>query len=246
MTSLRKPPGVSKNIDTPMNLYPVCIDIVYSAPFGVINKTIQERKSYPSIFTFVDETGIIINGSWLSWQIRSFTGENKVQVTCIVESGTIFTIGQEGDLTGTRIILELNLDELAAAEPLNNYNSSKSAEIGERPLAEKKREKTSAIALVEACYPGELSFAILDILDIIFLNYFNENIADFNRTLAFMLIDKISKSNGNRKYKLINFKYVLEIPRDARNENSFFGLIAKVQKEVSLPSKKLEAYNCII
>ena len=213
-------------------------DTAYVAPFSIVNQAIVKQKSSPETFDYNDATGLHLTGNWKPWQLCVGGSGADVQMICEVESGKVTGAGQKGDLTGTQLIIQLNLKKVAAIDPINDPTSKSGSGttmalkvntqgVGEDP----------AVSIIQSTFPSALPLLLKDLLPVVFLHYFTANIGEFNHVFAIMDINAVADHEGFEWLKPTAFQYAVQSPQVATLENSAFGLIAMVQGNPISPSQ---------
>lgn len=211
-------------------------DTAYIASFPVVNQAIIKQQSYPSSFNYTDETGIVINGSWTSWQLTPGGAGGDVQMICLVQSGTASGDGQNGDLTGSKVVIQVNLKTVAATDPVNDPTAKNPGSTQNLVINTSGVGLDPAVSIISSSYPNVTSVLLKDLLDSIFKNYFNANISEFNHVFAVMNLNEVADQDGFQWLKPTAFQYAVASPEDGSIENSAFGLIAMVQNNPIQPS----------
>lgn len=215
-------------------------DTAYVASFPIVNTAIMTQKSFPATFNYLDETGITINGTWKSWQLSIGGAGQDMQMTCIVDSGTATGAGQDGDISGSSLVIQVNLKQVAAADPVNDPTAKPGTGTAQALMVNTQAQgEDPAVSVINATYPSGLSVLLKDLLDAIFKNYFNANIGEFNHVFAVMNINEEADKDGFQWIKPTAFAYAVASPEDATLENSAFGLISMVQNNPIQPSQQL-------
>lgn len=205
-------------------------DTAYVAPYPVVNNAILKQKSYPATFSYTDVTGIVISGNWTSWQLAAGGAGPDVQMMCVVQSGTASGAGQSGDLSGSSVVIQVNLQTVAAKDPVNdptakpNTGSSQALKV-----STSGQGLDPAVSIISSSYPNVTSQILIDLLDSIFKHYFNANIGEFNHVFAVMNLNSVADQDGFQWLKPTAFQYAVASPEDRSLRDSAFGLIAMVQ-----------------
>lgn len=205
-------------------------DTAYVASFPVVNKAILAQKSYPTQFNYTDKTGIVISGSWTSWQLTPGGAGGDVQMVCEVQSGTAAGAGQQGDLTGSKLVIQVNLKAVAAAEPVHDPTAQADTGASQALVVDTSaRGLDPAVSVISSSYPNVTNVLLTDLLDSVFKNYFNANIGEFSHVFGVMNLNGVADQGGFQWLKPTAFQYAVASPEDGSLENSVFGLIAMVQ-----------------
>lgn len=211
-------------------------DTAYVASFPVVNQAILKQKSYPTSFDYKDETGIVISGKWTSWQLTPGGAGGDVQMICEVESGTATGDNQNGDLTNSQVVIQVNLKQVAAADPINDPTAKDNGTAQNLVVNTSATGLDPAVSIISSSYPKVTSVLLKDLLDSIFKNYFNANIGKFNHVFAVMNINEVADKDGFQWVKPTAIQYAVASPEDRKIEHSAFGLIAMVKKHPIQPS----------
>lgn len=212
-------------------------DTAYVAPFSVVNAAITSQQSYPKTFNYLDETQITINGNWTSWQLTPGGAGADVQMVCTITSGTASGAGQNGDLTGASVTIQVNLKDVAATDPVNdptskpNTGTSRALVVNTGPVG-----NDPAVSIISSSYPNVSSVLLRDLLDSIFKNYFNANISQFNNVFAVMDLNAVADKDGFQWLKPHRFSYAVATAEDGSLENSVFGLLAMIDNNEISPT----------
>lgn len=205
-------------------------DTAYIASFPVVNKAIMTQKSYPSEFKYTDATGIVISGNWTSWQLTPGGAGGDVQMVCEVQSGTATGDGQNGDLSKSQVVIQVNLKKVAAADPVNDPTAKPGTGASQALVIDTSGKGLDpAVSIISSSYPNVTSVLLKDLLDSVFKNYFIANIGEFNHVFAVMNLNAEADIDGFQWLKPTAYQYAVASPEDASLENSAFGLIAMVQ-----------------
>jgi Clostridium P-47 protein len=205
-------------------------DTAYVAPFTVVNQAILAQKSYPPEFNYADATGITISGSWTSWQLSPGGAGADVQMVCVVQSGNASGAGQNGDLSGSRIVIQVNLQTVAATDPVNDPTSKPGSGASQALIVSTTGQGLDpAVSIIASSYPNVTSALLKDVLDSIFKNYFNANIGKFNHVFAVMNLNGVADQDGFQWLKPTAFQYAVATPENGSLSASVFGLLAMVQ-----------------
>ncbi|WP_296943294.1 TULIP family P47-like protein [uncultured Massilia sp.] len=211
-------------------------DTAYIASFPVVNKAILAQKSYPDSFEFKDVTGITIQGKWKSWQLCPGGSGPDVQMQCIVETGTASGDGQSGVLDTASVVIQVNLQTVAAKDPVNDPTAKSSGTAQSLVVATSGKGLDPAVSIISSHYPDVISQLLQDVLDTVFKNYFNASIGQFNHVFAVMNLNEVADKDGFQWIKPTAFQYAVASPEDGSIENSAFGLIAMVQNNPIQPT----------
>ena len=96
-------------------------DTAYVAPYTIVNHAIQVQKSFPNNFDYTDQsTEILLKGVWSSWQLCVGGAGQNVQMECLVKSGSVTYESESHSLDGSKLIIQVNLKDVAAADPINS------------------------------------------------------------------------------------------------------------------------------
>lgn len=205
-------------------------DTAYIASFPVVNKAIMTQKSYPSEFKYTDATEIVISGNWTSWQLTPGGAGGDVQMVCEVQSGTATGAGQNGDLSKSQVVIQVNLKKVAAADPVNDPTAKPGTGASQALVMDTSGKGLDpAVSIISSSYPNVTSVLLKDLLDSVFKNYFIANIGEFNHVFAVMNLNAEADIDGFQWLKPTAYQYAVASPEDASLENSAFGLIAMVQ-----------------
>lgn len=211
-------------------------DTVYVAPYTVVNHAIQVQQSFPNSFNYTDEpTGMILRGTWSLWQICVGGSGKNIQMECLVKSGTVTYGGQGYSLDNSRLIIQVNLKDVAAEDPVNS-----SIAPGGYPRTlvvdpEAHSSNDPAVAVLNGQYPAEITGLLRSALNQVFANYFNSHIQDFNHTFAVMDLSTVANKDSFQWIRPTAFQYAVASPEDATLDNSAFGLIAMVDGNTISP-----------
>jgi hypothetical protein len=212
-------------------------DTAYIASFPVVNNAILKQKSYPATFNYTDATGITISGDWTSWQLAPGGSGPDVQMQCLVKSGTASGAGQSGDLSGSSLVIQVNLKTVAAAEPVKDPTAKPGTGQSHALVVDTAGQGLDpAVSIISSSYPKVTSQLLKDLLDSVFKNYFNANIGSFNQVFAVMNVNSVADKDGFQWLKPTAFQYAVASPEDRTLANSAFGLIAMVQGHPIQPS----------
>ena len=195
----------------------------------MVNNAILKQKSYPAAFQFTDpDTQITLSGKWTSWQLAPDGAGQNVQLQCTVTSGTASGLGQTGDLTGTSLVIQVNLKKVAATDPVNDP-TAKGGSSQALVVDAAGQGLDPAVSVISSSYPKVTSALLKDVLDTIFKNYFNANIGSFNHVFAVMNLNGVADTDGFQWLKPTAYQYAVASPEDRSMERIAFGLIAMVQ-----------------
>jgi hypothetical protein len=204
-------------------------DTAYVASFPVVNAAIMAQQSFPATFTYTDASGIAISGNWQSWQLCVGGSGQNVQMECIVGSGSASGDNQSGDLTGTSVIIQIGLQQIGAATPLNDPTAQSGTGTTQALVANTKAVgEEPAVAIIDSTYPSGLSALLQDLLDDVFKNYFNANIGAFSHVFAVMNINEVADKQGFQWIKPNEFSYAVAAPQGQPIAQCAFGLLAMV------------------
>jgi hypothetical protein len=212
-------------------------DTAYVASFPVVNAAIKAQKSYPANFNYTDATEIVIQGDWESWLLAPGGAGPDVQMMCKITSGNAEGAGQTGDLTDASIVIQVNLQTVAASDPVNDPTAKQGTGASQKLIVKNKGTGLDpAVSVISSSYPNVSSVLLKDLLDSVFKDYFNANIEQFNHVFAVMNINEEADKDGFQWIKPTAFQYAVASPEDRSLENSAFGLISMVQNHPILPT----------
>lgn len=211
-------------------------DTAYIASFPVVNEAIMKQQSYPKQFNYVDATGITVSGNWTSWQLTPGGAGGDVQMICEVQSGTATGDGQNGNLSGSQVVIQVNLKTVAATDPVNDPTAKDKGTPQNLVVNTSGKGLDPAVSIISSKYPNVQSVLLQDLLDSIFKNYFKTNIGEFNHVFAVMNLNEVADQDGFQWLKPTAFQYAVASPEDGSLENSAFGLIAMVQNNPVQPT----------
>lgn len=212
-------------------------DTAYVASFPVVNQAILKQKSYPTTFKYTDEVGITISGNWTSWQLTPGGAGGDVQMICKVESGSATGDGQDGDLSGSEVVIQVNLQTVAAEDPINDPTAKTGTGKSKKLVVKTSGTgQDPAVSIISSSYPKVTSKLLQDLLDSVLKDYFNANIGEFNHVFAVMNLNEVADQDGFQWLKPTAFQYAVASPEDGSIENSAFGLIAMVKNNPIQPS----------
>jgi hypothetical protein len=216
-------------------------DSAYMASFDVVNKAIENQQSYPQAFQYTDVTGITISGKWTTWQLTPGGAGGDVQLACTVTSGSASGAGQTGDLANSVVVIQVRLAAVAAAAAVTDPTAKtdpgtpQQLQVNTQPVA-----PDPAVSIISSSYPAVTSQILIDLLDSVFKDYFNNHIGDFTHVFAVMNINEVADQDGFQWLKPTAFDYAVASPlTGATTANSAFGLIAMVQGHPILPTMQL-------
>ena len=165
---------------------------------------------------------------------------------CLVKSGTVIHGEQGYSLDNSRLIIQVNLKDVAAEDPVNS-----SIAPGGYPRTlvvdpEAHSSNDPAVAVLSGQYPADVTGLLRSALNQVFANYFNSHIQDFNHTFAVMDLSTVANKDSFQWIRPTAFQYAVASPEDATLDNSAFGLIAMVDGNTISPtsSKPLTAKHC--
>jgi hypothetical protein len=204
-------------------------DTAYIASFPVVNQAIIAQKSYPGSFNYKDNTGVNISGNWTSWQLTPGGAGGDVQMICKVASGTASGSDLNGDLTGTEVVIQVNLKQVAATDPVNDPTAQNPGVAKNLVINTSGQGLDPAVSVISSNYPNVSNAILKDILDSIFKDYFNANISEFNHVFAVMNLNEAADKDGFQWVKPTAFQYAVASPEDRSIDHSAFGLISMVQ-----------------
>lgn len=213
-------------------------DTAYIASYRVVNDSIRLSRSYPTAFAYTDNAGIQISGVWALWQLTPGGGGGDVQMACTVTSGSISLGTTTGDLAGATVIIEVNLEKVAAAEHVDDP-TGKPGTGTTHNLVVKTTGSNGAPAvsvLGRSTYPALTDALLLDVVNTTMAGYFNANIDDFNHTFAVMDINVIADQDGFQWIKPTDFSYAVAQPSaNPTIDNCAFGVISMVENHPIQP-----------
>lgn len=204
-------------------------DSVYMASFTVINKAILAQKSYPAEFNFSVD-GVTGSGKWKSWQLAIGGAGQNVQLDCIAASGSAKFNNESGDLSGTRLTIQVNLKKVAAAVPVKDPTAIPGTGTSQALVVDTEgKGEDSAVSVISWSFPASVPAILKDLLPTMFKSYFNGAIAEFNHVFAVMNLNAVADQDAFKWLKPSTFAYAVSSPTDATLDHSAFGLMAMVQ-----------------
>lgn len=215
-------------------------DTVYAAPFPVVNSAIMADKTYPASFNYTDVTGVVIDGTWASWQLVQGGSGSNVQMECVVEKGTISGLSQpDGDLTGSTIIIQVNLTQVEdASKAFSDKTAKKGTGSAVVLVTDDKGEGADPAVSVIATsqYPHVTSQLFLDLINTVFGKYFCGNISDFTHVFSIMMLNEEADNGSFSWLKPSAYTYAVGEPVGANIDDCVFGLLCKVDGGKILPT----------
>jgi hypothetical protein len=206
-------------------------DTTYVASFPTVNQAIMDQKSFPQTFDYKDKTGITIQGTWSSWQLSTGGSGQDVQMTCVVDSGTATGDGQSGDLAGSELVIQVNLETVATQTQVHDP-TAKSGTGSPKALkvsTDGHGADPAVTVISTSTFPKITDLLLQDILTSVFGDYFNARIGEFNHTFAVMNLGEVADHDGFQWVKPTAFQYAVASPEDQSLEQSAFGLLAMVE-----------------
>ncbi|WP_082710301.1 TULIP family P47-like protein [Burkholderia sp. TSV86] len=211
-------------------------DTAYIAPFPVVNQAIMKQQSYPKQFNYSDVTKITISGNWTSWQLTPGGAGGDVQMICEVQSGTAAGREMEGDLKGSKLLIQVKLKAVAATDPINDPTAKDQGKPQKLIINTSGVGLDPAVSVISGEFPNITDDLLKDVLPSIFSKYFNEKISEFGHVFAVMNLNEVADKDGFQWLKPTAFQYAVASPEDGSLENSAFGLIAMVQNHPVPPT----------
>ncbi len=207
-------------------------DTVYAAPFPVVNSAIMADKTYPASFNYTDDTGVVISGTWTSWQLVQGGSGSNVQMVCVVEKGSISGLSQpDGDLTGSSIIMQVNLTQVTDASKKFTDKTAKKGTGNAVALVTNAKAQgvdPAVSVLSSSSYPKVTSALFLDLINTVFGKYFCQNISDFTHVFSIMMLNEEADNGSFSWLKPSAYTYAVGEPVGASIDDCVFGLLCKV------------------
>ncbi|KPQ10493.1 MAG: Clostridium P-47 protein [Saliniramus fredricksonii] len=212
-------------------------DTVYSASYDVVNAAIKKHNTFPASFSFNSPEGVDISGDWEDWELSVGGSGADIQMVCKVKSGSVTAMGQTGDLTGSQLRIQFNLESVVGSashafqDPTAKPGKGKPNVLQTRLTGE---DGVSAISVLDtACTFPNLDPAtfglIIDALPGVFGKYFNANKADFKHVFHVMMINEEADKDAFTWIKPSAVGYAVAAPGTRPSSaTSVFGALAMV------------------
>ncbi|CAH7071210.1 conserved hypothetical protein [Vibrio chagasii] len=205
-------------------------DTAYVASYDVVNHAIDAQKKFPQSMDYLDqESSLTLAGSWENWQLSTGGAGQNVQMSCSFDKGNVTMGTSKYDISGTKLIIQVNLEKVASKDPLGDPEAkpgtgeTKNVVVKQTPTGE-----DPAVSVITCTTTAELPGLIKEVLPQVFANYFNDNVNLFGSVFGVMNINSAADKDGFQWIKPSAFDYAVASTEDGSSSNSAFGLIAMV------------------
>lgn len=212
-------------------------DTVYSASYDVVNAAIRKHNTFPKSFTFNGHEGVDITGEWEDWELSLGGSGADIQMVCRVKSGSVKAMGLTGDLAGSELRIQFNLEGVIGDDKDAFQDPTAKPGRGQPNVLQTRMTDdggVSAISVIDtACSFPKIdpeSFGlILDALPEVFGKYFNANKQDFKHVFHIMMINEEADKDAFAWIKPSAVGYAVAAPgTQPTTATSVFGVLAMV------------------
>ncbi|MDE9553221.1 TULIP family P47-like protein [Xenorhabdus bovienii] len=204
-------------------------DVIYVTNYNIINKTIQEKHSYPYKFSeeikFADNSYSII-GHWLSWSLKEGGSGKNIWLDCLVSSGNLFNENKEiiCSLEDTRLTIQIDLAKFQNdSQKIVDPTSVNSGSAWILRVNDQNTKTSKPVIILDSEYKNILEEDQI-IINQLFEIYFDKNIKDFEHIFSIIMLDLEAKNKDLQWIKPTAFSYAVG---NAKNEKShdLFGFL---------------------
>ncbi|MEQ4989163.1 TULIP family P47-like protein [Proteus sp. fly-1089] len=201
-------------------------DVVYATNYKIINKYIDKNKHYPQKFSASKKiiTSLFkISGEWTNWSLKKGGTGKNILIECIVSSGGLYDEKDTliGSLEGSSITIQITLQKkIDTSKTIEDPSSLNNGVPWILQVNDKSIDMSNAVIIVESHYTNIVE-GMKEVLDLLFLSYFNENIKEFDYIFSIVMLDLDSINEDLQWIKPTAFSYAVAHTKSDESSDIF-------------------------
>ncbi|MCA9055324.1 MAG: TULIP family P47-like protein, partial [Planctomycetaceae bacterium] len=210
-------------------------DTVNAISYAKMNRAIAKSGSTPKTFSFKDDTGWSIDGTWQPWDLTLGGSGQNLFLKCTIASGKLNSpFGKSLDLAGQWVVIEVFLNQVPAdpsiTDPTGKGGKGVSLVVSDQPPF----ADTKAVTISNSSIDEDTKLAIWkNDFDGTFRSYFNQpqTVKSFTQVFSTILLNSQADTGSFQWIKPTEASYAVgELERKyATLDNSVFAVLAQTE-----------------